>query len=111
MTSNNIPTQLPKLKGDKWDRWIVQMQAIFGFQDVSEVIQNGIEAIGDEATKVQRIAHRANEKKDCKAMYLIHQSVDEINFDKISTCTSSKEAWETLEKCHTAGIKVKNVKL
>jgi hypothetical protein len=87
------------------------MQAIFGFQDVAEVIQNGLETIGDDATKAQRTTFRANKKKDCKAIYLIHQSVDEVNFDKISTCTSAKEAWETLERCHTGGTKVKKVKL
>jgi hypothetical protein len=51
MASNNIPTQLPKLKVDNWDRWNVQMQAISGFQDISEGIYNGTEAIGDEATE------------------------------------------------------------
>ncbi|MCI70323.1 F-box protein, partial [Trifolium medium] len=61
------------------------MQAIFGFQDVLDVIQNGYEIVGDEGTEAQRTAYRANKKKDCKAIYLIHQSVDEINFDKIST--------------------------
>ncbi|GAU35215.1 hypothetical protein TSUD_204910 [Trifolium subterraneum] len=55
--------------------------------------------------------YRANKKKDCKAIYLIHQSVDEVNFDKISACTTAKQAWETLERCHTGGMKVKKVKL
>ncbi|MCH79762.1 hypothetical protein A2U01_0000518 [Trifolium medium] len=92
MGSNNIPTQLPKLKDNNWDRWNVQMQVIFGFQEVQEVIQEGVTALADNATEAQRTAHRANKKKDCKATYLIHQSVDEINFDKIATCTSAKEA-------------------
>ncbi|PNX64477.1 hypothetical protein L195_g054039, partial [Trifolium pratense] len=52
-----------------------------------------------------------NKKKDCKGIYLIHQSVDEINFDKISTCTSSKEACDIMKKCHAEGTKVKKVKL
>ncbi|PNX64290.1 retrovirus-related Pol polyprotein from transposon TNT 1-94 [Trifolium pratense] len=86
------------------------MQAIFGFQEVLDVIQNGYAVIGNEGTEAQRTTYRANKKKDCKAIYFIHQSVDEINFDKISTCTTAKEAWDTLERCPTGGQKVKKVK-
>ncbi|GAU50483.1 hypothetical protein TSUD_409690 [Trifolium subterraneum] len=111
MSSNNIPTQLPKLTSENWDRWNIQMQAIFGFPEVLEVIQNGYAVVGDEGTEAQRTLYRANKKKDCKAIYLIHQSVDEVNFDKISACTTAKQAWDTLERCHTGGMKVKKVKL
>ncbi|GAU42845.1 hypothetical protein TSUD_387380 [Trifolium subterraneum] len=82
MSSNNIPTQLPKLT-----------------------------MVGDEGTEAQRTLYRANKKKDCKSIYLIHQSVDEVNFDKISACTTAKQAWDTLERCHSGGMKVKKVKL
>jgi hypothetical protein len=34
-----------------------------------------------------------------------------VNFDRISTCTSAKIAWETLEKYHAGNEKVKKVKL
>ncbi|GAU37611.1 hypothetical protein TSUD_365320 [Trifolium subterraneum] len=111
MSSNNIPTQLPKLTSENWDRWNIQMQAIFGFQEVLEVIQDGYAVVGDEGTEAQRTLYRANKKKDCKAIYLIHQSVDEVNFDKISACATAKQAWDTLERCHTGGMKVKKVKL
>jgi hypothetical protein len=111
MSSNNIPTQLPKLTSENWDRWNIQMQAIFGFQEVLEVIQNGYAVVGDEGAEAQRTLYRANKKKDCKAIYLIHQSVDEMNFDKISACATAKQAWDTLERCHTGGMKVKKVKL
>ncbi|CAJ2635289.1 unnamed protein product [Trifolium pratense] len=111
MNPNNVPSQLPKLKGDNWDRWNIQMQAIFGFQEVLEIIQQGYAVVGDEGTAAQRTAYAANKKKDCKAIYLIHQSVDEVNFDKISTCTTAKQAWDTLERCHTGDAKVKKVKL
>ncbi|GAU38696.1 hypothetical protein TSUD_54440 [Trifolium subterraneum] len=87
------------------------MQAIFGFQEVLEVVQNGYVIVGEEGTEAQKTLYRTNKKKDCKAIYLIHQSVDEINFDKISTCKTTKEAWDTLERCHTGGTKVKKVKL
>ncbi|PNX63345.1 retrovirus-related Pol polyprotein from transposon TNT 1-94, partial [Trifolium pratense] len=111
MASTNLPTQLPKLKDNNWDRRNVQMQAIFGFQEVQEVITEGVTALVDNPTEAQRIAHRNIKKKDCKATYLIHQSIDEVNFDKIATCTSAKEAWDTLERCHNGGDKVKKVKL
>ncbi|MCI03203.1 retrovirus-related pol polyprotein from transposon TNT 1-94, partial [Trifolium medium] len=78
---------------------------------VLEVIQNGIPAIGGEATDAQKTTYREYKKKYCKATYHIHQSISEVNFGKKLSCTSSKDAWNTLERCHTSGAKVKKVKL
>ncbi|GAU36409.1 hypothetical protein TSUD_38770 [Trifolium subterraneum] len=111
MSSNNIPTQLPKLTSENWDRWNIQMQAIFGFQEVLEVIQNGYAVVGDEGTEAQRTLYHANKKKDCKTIYLTHQSIDEVNFDKIFACATAKQAWDTLERCHTGDMKAKKVNL
>jgi len=53
-----------------------QMKAIFWFQEVFEVVNNVVESLPTNPTEVQRIAHREAEKKDCKAIFYIHQSMD-----------------------------------
>jgi len=63
------------------------------------------------ATEVQRNAHKDLKKKDCKALFLIQQSLDEGNFERISKSTSSKEAWDILSKYHEGDHKVKLIKL
>ncbi|KEH22209.1 hypothetical protein MTR_7g034340 [Medicago truncatula] len=45
-------------------------------------------------TEVQRNAHREAKKKDCKALFYIHQCVDNKVFEKIGDVESSKEAWD-----------------
>ncbi|GKB90693.1 retrovirus-related pol polyprotein from transposon TNT 1-94 [Tanacetum coccineum] len=49
--------------------------------------------------------------KDKAALYLLFQSVDELGFEKIAEATTSKEAWETLEKVYKAVDRVKQVRL
>ena len=41
--NGHVPGNLPVLDGKNWSKWSVQMKALFGFQDVYEVVQNGIE--------------------------------------------------------------------
>jgi hypothetical protein len=78
MNSNgNIAVHLPVLDGKKnWDRWVKQMKVIFGFQDVLEIVSNGFEPLPENPTDVQRNTHREAKKKDCKALFYIHQCVD-----------------------------------
>ncbi|CAL0306633.1 unnamed protein product [Lupinus luteus] len=42
---------------------------------------------------------------------MIHQCVDESNFEKISNAKTTKEVWDNLEKCYAGAEKVKKVKL
>ncbi|XP_019415271.1 PREDICTED: uncharacterized protein LOC109326848 [Lupinus angustifolius] len=76
-----------------------------------EVVLNGVQQLGENPTKAQKLEFREAVKKDCKAIFLIHQCVDHSNFDKISEAQTSKEAWETLEKCYGGSTKVRKVKL
>jgi len=63
-------------------RWVKQMKVIFGFQDVLEIVNNGVEALPANPTKVQRNAHKEAKKKDCKALFYIHQCMDNKVFEK-----------------------------
>ena len=40
----NVPAQLLVLDGKNWERWHIQMKALFEFQDVMEVVKNGVAA-------------------------------------------------------------------
>ena len=56
------------------------MKAILGSQDVSDIVEQGLSALPDGATEEQKAAHKENKMKDCKAMVLFHQCVDEAHF-------------------------------
>lgn len=87
------------------------MKNLFGAQDLLEIVQNGVDELAANATEVQRNAHKELKKKDCKALFLIQQSLDEGNFERISKSLSSKEAWDILSNYHEGDDKVKLIKL
>ncbi|XP_019438863.1 PREDICTED: uncharacterized protein LOC109344554 [Lupinus angustifolius] len=104
-TSNGFAMNLPVLDGKNYDHWSIQMKAIFGFQECREVVLEGVQQLGEDPTEAQKLEFREALKKDCKAIFLIHQCVDHSNFDKISAAQTSKEAWETLERCYGGSTK------
>ncbi|KAF1899345.1 hypothetical protein Lal_00019473 [Lupinus albus] len=64
-----------------------------------------------EAFEIQRSTHRETKKKDNKALFLIHECVDDVHFEKIQNATTSKEACDILIRSHAGGEKIKKVKL
>lgn len=85
------------------------MKAIMDYQEVTEIVEDGYQALSADPTYVQKALHRENEKKDCKATFLIHQCVDETYFEKTAGAATSREAWEILEKCNDGAKKLKKV--
>ncbi|GJZ83819.1 retrovirus-related pol polyprotein from transposon TNT 1-94 [Tanacetum coccineum] len=106
---------LPKLNKLNYDKWSIQMRALMGAQDVWECVTVGYEE--PSASEVSAMSANQlkawNEKrmKDKAALYLLFQSVDELGFEKIAEATTSKEAWETLEKVYKGADRVKQVRL
>ncbi|XP_019419448.1 PREDICTED: uncharacterized protein LOC109329946 [Lupinus angustifolius] len=98
--SGNFPANLPVLDGKNWNRWRVQMKALMGYQEVDEIVEQGFPSLVEGATEEQRKVYKESKKKDCKAMFLLHQCVDEAHFEKISGAENSKEAWKILEACN-----------
>lgn len=62
------------------------MQVTFEFQEMANVMQNGIIELGEDPTSVQRNAHKES-KKDFKSLFFIHQCVD---VDNLSHCKLSQ---------------------
>jgi predicted AlkP superfamily phosphohydrolase/phosphomutase len=109
--SSNFNTHLPILEECNWERWSAMMKNLVGEQDLLEIVQNGVTDLDANATEVQRNAHKDLKNKDSKALFLIQQSLDEGNFERISKSTSAKEAWDILAKYHQGFDKVKLIKL
>lgn len=113
MNGNNggFNTHLPMFDGKNWNRWSIQMRVLFGAQDVVELVNDGVTALAENATEAQRNAHRERKKKDQRALFYIHQCVDNKVFEKISEATTAKDAWDILVRCYGGDATVKKVKL
>ncbi|XP_019438874.1 PREDICTED: uncharacterized protein LOC109344564 [Lupinus angustifolius] len=94
-----------------YERWHIQMNVLFGYQEVLDIIQEGYQSVDEDATEAQRLVHRDCKKRDYKALFMIPQCVDETNFEKISNAKTTKEAWDSLEKCYAGAEKVEKDKL
>jgi gag-polypeptide of LTR copia-type/Zinc knuckle len=49
--------------------------------------------------------------KDKTTLYMLFQAVDESDFEKITSATTAKEAWDTLQKVFMGADRVKQVRL
>ncbi|KAI0516112.1 hypothetical protein KFK09_008784 [Dendrobium nobile] len=89
------------------------MRALLGAQDAWEVVENGFVEVMDTAgmTANQLKALKETRAKDKTALYLLYQAIDESGFEKIVGATTSKEAWNTLEKVFKGADRVKQVRL
>ena len=87
------------------------MKALLGFQDVYEIVTSGYQEPSVSATEAQRSTYKDLKKKDCKALFLIHQCVNDANFEKIANATTLKEAWDILIKSYEGAEKIKKAKL
>jgi len=50
-------------------------------------------------------------KKDNKALFIVHQCVDDVHFEKNQNETTAKEAWNILVRSHVGWEKIKKVQL
>ncbi|GAU37412.1 hypothetical protein TSUD_361170 [Trifolium subterraneum] len=87
------------------------MKVIFIVQEADEQVNTILDPLPANATEQQRTTFREAQKKDSKALFLIHQCVDSKVFEKIADATTSKDAWDILQKSYGGDAKVKKVKL
>jgi hypothetical protein len=87
------------------------MKVIFRFQDVLEIVNEGVSELATKENETQRTLHREQKKKDGKGLFIIHQCVDSNIFEKIIEEETAKGAWDTLKKIYGGDEKLKKVKL
>ncbi|KAK9167211.1 hypothetical protein Scep_002402 [Stephania cephalantha] len=116
MANGMAPFQVPTLNNNNYDNWSIEMKALLGSQDVWDIIEKGYNELADDAafaalTPDQKTTLKDSRKRDKKALYLIYQALDDDGFEKISSASSSKEAWEKLQTSYKGSEQVKKVRL
>ncbi|GAB2278278.1 hypothetical protein Dimus_039278 [Dionaea muscipula] len=102
---------IPILDSKNYNRWCVQMRVLFDYHELLGVIEEGVAELSNTADDAQKASHRELKKRDKKALYFIHQGVNDDVFEKIATATTSKEAWDILATTFKGADKVKKVRL
>ncbi|WVZ02998.1 hypothetical protein V8G54_023804 [Vigna mungo] len=107
MASRDVSSvNLPILTEKNWSRWSTQMRVLFRYQDMNEVVEGEVQELPTGAADKRKVEER---KKDDKALFLIHQCVDDAHFEKIQHAKTAREAWSILVRCHTGGEKIKKL--
>ena len=89
------------------------MKALLSAHDVWDNVEKVYSEPKNEASLSQseKDSLKDSRKKDKNALFLIYQTLDDDNFEKISDTTSAKQAWEKLQTSYKGEEKVKNVQL
>lgn len=87
------------------------MNAIFMFQDVTEIVNDGVPGLQENANDVQKAAHKEQRKENGKALFLIHQCVDPNVFEKTIKEEIVKRTWVKLKNLYDRDEKLKRVEL
>ncbi|KAK6126966.1 hypothetical protein DH2020_039294 [Rehmannia glutinosa] len=105
--------QVPMLNTNNYDNWSIKMKALLGAHKVWDIVEKGYVEPQDEATlsQTQKDNLKDSRKRDKKALYLIYQALDDDGFEKISSATTAKDAWEKLQTSHKGAEQVKKVRL
>jgi Domain of unknown function (DUF4219) len=102
---------MPRLTKNNYENWSIQMKILLDAQDASNLVEKGY----NEPNAAALVAMIVNQMKvlketrtrDKTALYLLFQAVDESGFEKITSATRSKEAWDVLEKSYKGADRVK----
>nr|GEW92989.1 DUF4219 domain-containing protein/UBN2 domain-containing protein [Tanacetum cinerariifolium] len=82
------------------------MKTLFRSQDLWDYVETGYKENKDDE------AHsNEHQKRYAKALFFIHQAVDESIFSRIAGDTTAKQAWTTLKTEYQGSSKVITVKL
>ncbi|KAE8721075.1 hypothetical protein F3Y22_tig00016885pilonHSYRG00007 [Hibiscus syriacus] len=116
MANGTAPFQVPTLNNNNYDNWSIKMKVLLGSQDMWDIIEKGYNEIVDDVvfatlTPDKKTTLNDSRKRDKKALYLIYQALDDDGFEKISSASSSKEAWEKLQTSYKESEQVKKVRL
>ncbi|XP_026441683.1 uncharacterized protein LOC113340837 [Papaver somniferum] len=113
MASISSSIKVPVFEGKNFEHWRIQMENIFKYQEVWDIVDTGyVEPEANAAsTPEETSALQENRKKNAKATYILHQGVHESLFDRIVYISEAKKAWDALKTYYKGSDKVKKVRL
>ncbi|XP_022004359.2 uncharacterized protein LOC110901909 [Helianthus annuus] len=110
-TNGGIQTQIPKLLGQNYYHWHIQMRVLLESQDLWTIVEEGYAELPSNASENEQNIQKEKIKRDKKALHIKFQAVKETVFERVATCKTSKEAWEVLHKAYKGENRVKTVRL
>ena len=73
--NEHFPANLSILKNNNYENWCKQIKIVFCYQDLWDLVKEGVTTLAENATDQERVAHKELKKKDYKALFIIHQLI------------------------------------
>ncbi|KAA8534233.1 hypothetical protein F0562_031574 [Nyssa sinensis] len=112
---NVLQPQFPKLGKDNYGNWSIQIKVLLQSQDLWDIVEKGyIEPTTEEEQALNdapKTVLKQSRKTDKKALFFLYQCIDDNTFEKISSASTSKQAWEILKSMHRGIEKTIRVRL
>ena len=74
--NRHFPVSFPILNGKNYDNWCKHMKIVFCYQDMWNLMKEGVTPLVGNTMNEEKVAHRELKKKDYKDLLIIHQCVD-----------------------------------
>jgi predicted AlkP superfamily phosphohydrolase/phosphomutase len=101
------------LKKENYEKWCIQLKALFGSQNLWEIVSIGfVEPTPEQEatyTANQKVTLKDQRKKDKKVLYLLYQGFDDSTFEKVAKASTSKATWDTLNTIFKGVDRVKRI--
>ena len=68
------------------------MKVLFRCQGLWNLVKDGLEALGENASEEEKKKHTESEKLSYKSLFIIHQCLSPYNFEKVSDVEYAKES-------------------
>ena len=94
MAFNQLASLVPRFNGEKFDYWSNLMKLCLESQDLWSVVEEGVNAPGDETqlTVAQMDLLKNKKQKERKALFQIYQALEIQVYERISKATSAQDA-------------------
>lgn len=85
------------------------MKVVFGYQEVWDLVQNGLTPINDRATDEEKVTYKVK-KRDYKPLFLIHQCMQN-NLKRLKMLNHQRKHVDSMQKAYGGAEKVREVRL
>jgi gag-polypeptide of LTR copia-type/Domain of unknown function (DUF4219) len=104
---------LSKLTKSNYDNWSIQIKALFEVQNVWDIVETVYVEPKNPSALAVPLMKALKEKRvaDKTTLYILYQGVDEVEFEKITEATTSKETWGILQTTYKGAESVKQVRV
>lgn len=111
--ASSFPHKAQIFDGSNYSAWSVKMRFYLKSYSLWEDTENDreIASITDNSTVAQIKVHDEKVARKDRALSVIHSCVTDEMFNRIMTCETAKEAWDTLEEEFQGDLKARQMEI